>query len=109
MLPSVLSRFWEKRESFSAHFAWGLALELWFSLLGVSAETGFVAVLLIASAWEIGGEVVTTWFINLWTEIEGDPGVQWDRRPVLWKSRALDVPPWILGAAIGWISVSIRS
>lgn len=88
---SFFRSLWAKRESASAHFAWGIALELALHLRGISAETSFVAVIAVAALWELGGELVT-------------------RRPTggsAWTTRALDVPPWILGAGVAWVYLTL--
>lgn len=94
---------WAKRESASSHFAWGLALELAFVHLGLDAETAFVVVLLVAAAWELGGEIVTRIVLDI------RECIPWRARrlPGVWKTRALDVPPWVLGSAAGWIFLSL--
>ena len=71
---------WAKRDSFSAHFAWG-ALILMTVRGWTGEETGFVLAILAGCLWELVLDAIS-------------------RRA--WRTRALDVLPWALGAGIWW-------
>lgn len=95
-----LEAFWRKRESFSAHFAWGMVVVLWGGR-HMATETAFVLAVFVAAGWELVGELVTRARWNDWVRYGRD-----DRppaRPGLWLSRALDIVPWVLGAGLAWI------
>ncbi len=104
MVSKILAGWWAKRESFSAHLAWGIAIELALAVRGLSAETAFCAVILVAAAWELGGELITVKIQHYWAELSEDLETP---RPYVWTSRALDIPPWAIGAALGWLTLSL--
>lgn len=92
----MFREFWKKRESFSAHLAWGAVVFFVGVVHGLQLETAFVLTIFAGSVWELGGEFITRQLVGSDADIRRPD-------PPVWKSRALDVVPWILGGGLAWI------
>jgi len=84
-------KIWARRESFSAHFAWGGLVAIYVKHAG---GTGLEMILIPTAAGvvlEVGGEVVTR-------GLDRGRGCKHEGSGAVWKARAIDVVPWSVGA-----------